>query len=267
MIDDQYRTVLRGSLSELAAATAFLTRLPAAWLGVAADRRPDFTIAARAFPGVGLLVGLVGTVVLLCANSLGLPVLASATVSIAATIALTGALHEDGLADTADGFGGGTTATRKLEIMRDSRIGTYGAVALVLSLLLRATLISTLLPYGGWLVATALIGAEIVSRAAIVHLWAALPPARFEGLASATGRPAREANLTAIGIAVVAALICGILGTGVVPVLIGLIVAALATYTFQLLCASQIAGQTGDTLGAAQQIALIAYLMAIVAAT
>ncbi|MCX5520340.1 adenosylcobinamide-GDP ribazoletransferase [Kaistia defluvii] len=267
MTDDQYRAVFRTSLFELAAATAFLTRLPAAWMGVAADRRPDFTIAARAFPGVGLLVGLVGAIVLLLAHALGMPLLASAALSLAATIALTGALHEDGLADTADGFGGGTTATRKLEIMRDSRIGTFGALALILSLLLRTTLVANLLPYGAWPVATALIGAEIVSRAAIVQLWAALPPARFEGLASATGRPSRDTSLTAIGIAVVAALICGAIGTGILPVVVALLVAGAATYAFQLLCALQIAGQTGDTLGAAQQVALVTYLMAIVAAT
>ena len=265
MTDDQYPTVFRASLSELAAATAFLTRLPASWMGVAAERRPDFTIAARAFPGVGLLVGLVGTIALLLASSLGLPTLASAALSLAATIALTGALHEDGLADTADGFGGGTTATRKLEIMRDSRIGTFGGVALILSLLLRANLLATLLPYGALTVATALIAGEIVSRAAIVHLWAALPPARFEGLASATGRPSRDTSLTAIGIAIIAALIAGLIGSGVFPVVVALIVAGLATYAFQMLCASQIAGQTGDTLGAVQQIALITYLMAIVA--
>ncbi|WP_336799999.1 adenosylcobinamide-GDP ribazoletransferase [Kaistia sp. MMO-174] len=267
MTDDPYPTLFRASLSELAAATAFLTRLPATWLGVASDRRPDFTVAARAFPGVGLIVGLVGAIALLLAHALGLPLLASAAVSLAATIALTGALHEDGLADTADGFGGGTTATRKLEIMRDSRIGTFGAVALVLSLLLRATLLANLLPYGAWPVATALVGAEIVSRAAIVHLWAALPPARFEGLASATGRPSRDTSLTAIAIAVVAALVCGAIGTGIFPVVVALVVAGLVTYAFQFLCASQIAGQTGDTLGAAQQIALVAYLIAIVAAT
>jgi adenosylcobinamide-GDP ribazoletransferase len=267
MTDDSYRTVFRTSLSELAAATAFLTRLPAARLGVAAERRPDFTIAARAFPGVGLLVGIVGALALLIASALGLPTIAAAALSLAATIALTGALHEDGLADTADGFGGGTTATRKLEIMRDSRIGTFGGVALVLSLLLRASLLAALLPYGAWPVATALIGAEIVSRAAIVQLWAALPPARFEGLASATGRPSRDTGLTAIGIAILAALICGAIGTGILPAVVALVVAGLAGYAFQRLCASQIAGQTGDTLGAVQQITLITYLMAIVASS
>src|SRR5690606_10305570 len=103
------------------------TRLPAAWLGVDPQRRPDFSVAARSFPLVGLLVGFVGAIVALVASGLNLPPLVAAILSLAATIKLTGALHEDGLADTADGFGGGATATRKLEIMRDSRIGTFGA--------------------------------------------------------------------------------------------------------------------------------------------
>jgi adenosylcobinamide-GDP ribazoletransferase len=265
MTDEPYRTMFRTSASEFAAATAFLTRLPASWLGVDPQSRPDFSVAARTFPLVGLLVGLVGAIAALFGASLGLPPLAAAVLSLAATVALTGALHEDGLADTADGFGGGTTASRKLEIMRDSRIGTYGGVTLVLSLLLRASLIATLLPYGALPVATALVAAEMVGRAAMVQLWAALPPARFEGLASSTGRPSSETRWSAIAIAVIAALIAGSLGTGFFDAVIALVVAGLASYAFQLLCASQIAGQTGDTLGAIQQVALISYLMAIVA--
>jgi adenosylcobinamide-GDP ribazoletransferase len=265
MTDEQVRTMFRTSASELAASTAFLTRLPAAWLGVDPNRRPDFRVAARTFPLVGVLVGLVGAIVALIASFLNLPPMVAAIVSLAATITLTGALHEDGLADTADGFGGGATATRKLEIMRDSRIGTFGGIALMLSLLLRASLIATLLPYGAMPVAMALIAAEVVSRAAMVQLWTALPPARFEGLASETGRPSSETRWTAIAIAVAAALIAGTLGTGLFDAVVALIVAGLASYAFQFACASQIAGQTGDTLGAAQQIALVTFLMAIVA--
>ena len=257
--------MFRTSASELAASTAFLTRLPAAWLGVDPQHRPDFRVAARTFPLVGLLVGIVGAIVALIASGLNLPPLAAAILSLAATIALTGALHEDGLADTADGFGGGATATRKLEIMRDSRIGTFGGIALILSLLLRASLIAALLPYGALPVAMALIPAEIVRRAAVVQHWPALPPARFEGLASEPGRPSSEPRWTAIAIAVIAPLNAGILGTGFFDAVVALIVAALASYAFQLACAWQIAGQTGDTLGAAQQIALVTFLMAIVA--
>jgi adenosylcobinamide-GDP ribazoletransferase len=264
---EQVRTMFRTSASELAAAAAFLTRLPAGWLGVDPNSRPDFSVAARTFPLVGLLVGVVGAVVALVADRLGLPPFAAAILSLAATITLTGALHEDGLTDTADGFGGGATATRKLEIMRDSRIGTFGGIALILSLLLRASLIAALLPYGAFALAMALISAEIVSRAAIVQLWASLPPARFEGLANDTGRPSSETRWIAVAIAVLAALLAGSLGTGVFETFVALIVAGLATYGFQLLCTAQISGQTGDTLGAAQQVALIAFLMAIVATT
>ena len=100
--------------------------------------------AAWAFPIAGIVVGLIGAVVYLFGLPNGLPPWPAAALSVAATMVITGCLHEDGLADTADGFGGGRTRELKLEIMRDSRIGAYGVCALVLSILLRVSALASL---------------------------------------------------------------------------------------------------------------------------
>src|SRR5262245_29575069 len=123
-------------LGDIRSAGAFLTRIPARLIGVDTSVAADFRRAARVFPLVGCLIGLVGGIVLWIALAIGMPALAAATLAVTATMALTGGLHEDGLADTADGFGG-ANAEQRLQIMDDSRIGTFGAAALVLTLLIR----------------------------------------------------------------------------------------------------------------------------------
>src|ERR1700679_2841440 len=115
---------------------AFLTRLP--FGQGTAGAQTDIARASWAFPIAGVIVGLIGGGVYALAYRLGLGVWPAAALCVAATLAVTGCLHEDGLADTADGFGGGATRERKLEIMPDSRLGAFGGTALALSLLLRA---------------------------------------------------------------------------------------------------------------------------------
>ncbi len=105
----------------------------------------ELSRALWAAPVVGAVVGgLVGAAVYGFAHSLHIPPLPAAALAVAATAAVTGALHEDGLADVADGFGGGATRERKLDIMRDSRIGTYGVCALMLSFMLRVGALASL---------------------------------------------------------------------------------------------------------------------------
>src|ERR1700683_1461312 len=133
---------LKERADELRASILFLTRLrygPAMPLDGAAVAR-----AAWAFPIAGILVGLIGAVVYLFAHRLGLPPWPSAALSVAATMAVTGCLHEDGLADTADGFGGGRTRELKLQIIHGRRNGGYGVCALTLSILLRVSAIASL---------------------------------------------------------------------------------------------------------------------------
>ncbi|MGH6905574.1 MAG: adenosylcobinamide-GDP ribazoletransferase, partial [Geminicoccaceae bacterium] len=128
--------MLADLLRDCKVALAFLTRLPVReeppWPAA------DLAASAPMFPVVGALIGLAGAIAYALATWLGLPPWPAAVGALATTIWLTGALHEDGFADVADGFGGGGTREAKLAIMRDPRIGSYGALALVLAVLARA---------------------------------------------------------------------------------------------------------------------------------
>ena len=150
-------------LRDVADALRFFTRLP---LPTPPDADFDFNRFAWAAPVAGAAVGLVGVAALGTARSLALPPPVAASLAVAALVAASGALHEDGLADVADGFGGGATRERKLAIMRDSRIGAFGAVALALSLILRVGAVSAALGQGFLAAAGALVLAAAASRRA-----------------------------------------------------------------------------------------------------
>jgi adenosylcobinamide-GDP ribazoletransferase len=255
------RAALAGWRDDVVAAARFLTRLPTD--AFAAPQSPfparPLAVAMRAFPLVGIIVGVVGWVVFALADALALPATICALLAVAATIAVTGALHEDGLADTADGFGGGVERIGKLAIMRDSRSGTYGVLALVFSLALRVASLAVLMPPRAGL---ALIAAHTVSRAGMPLVMRWLEPARDGGLGAAAGRPDDAAILWCLAIALVVALLCLGGGTG----LAGLVVAAAAMAGLAALARRQIGGYTGDVLGAAQQIGEIAMLLTAAAA-
>lgn len=168
----------------VSAAIGFLTRVPVR-REISAQ---DVARSAVFFPFVGAAVGAVTAGVALLAH-LALSPLLSAALAIAAATALTGALHLDGLADTADGLGG-RTRERRLEIMRDSRIGTFGAAAIGLDLLIKVAAVEQLVS-GGLL--PALIAAGAVSRASSVLLAGRLPYARESGTGGVLGRPSRLA--------------------------------------------------------------------------
>ncbi len=251
--------------ADFRAALAFLTLAPASAPGGTGGTRPNFRRGARAFPLVGAVVGLAGGLILILALRLGLSSLIAATLAVLATVLLTGALHEDGLADTADGFGGGDTRERKLAIMNDSRIGTYGAVALGFSLILRIATLAAIAPFGGIRAAAALVAAEAASRAMMVRFWCLAPAAKAGSLSEETGAPDEQAMYTALFIAAVIALIAIIPTSGFWAVLFGSFLLIAASIGFERLTASQIGGRTGDTLGACQQCAAAAFLIGIAA--
>jgi adenosylcobinamide-GDP ribazoletransferase len=264
MTDDPLRERTDTALADLRSALAFLTCFPPVVLGRPADRPFDFRRAARMFPLVGALIGAAGgIVVILSVGLLHLPALLAAGLAIAATVAVTGALHEDGLADTADGLGGGDSAMRKLEIMADSRIGTFGAVAVTLSVVLRVGALAALVPAGSFRAAAALIAAEAASRGAMVRLWHDLPAARPGGMADRAGPPDDRATLAAVlGSAVIVA-VAVVPTYGLWAALAGAVAVVATAFGLARLLANQIGGQTGDTLGACQQCAAIAFLAAI----
>ncbi len=232
----------------------FFTRLP---LPAIAWSAGDLATAIWAAPVVGAVVGAAGAAAYAAGDMLGLPPTAAAGLALAATMLLTGCLHEDGLADTADGFGGGSTRERKLEIMRDSRLGTFGVCALGLSLLLRW---SALAAIGDPVaVAWALVAAHAAGRAAMPAVMLALPPARPSGLAEAAGRPssAKAALAALLGVLALWPLGSTALFAGVV---------ALLAWSAVLgwLAMRQVGGHTGDVLGAVEQGGEIVILLAVV---
>jgi adenosylcobinamide-GDP ribazoletransferase len=237
---------------ELSAGVLFLTRLP---LPRHAHDARAVSRGVWAFPLAGFVVGLIGALAYALAHRLILFPWPAAALTIAATLAVTGALHEDGLADTADGFGGGDTRERKLDIMRDSRIGTYGVCALALSILIRADAIASLTDPA--LVAAALIAAHSGARAAMAAVMFFLPPARSDGLSFGAGQPSgtRAAIAAIIGVLIVA--VC----LGPAHALMAAIVLAIVVALLARLSMQQIGGQTGDVLGAVEQVGEIAILL------
>ena len=241
--------------NDLVAGAAFLTRLPVHRF--ASHETGLLARSMRAFPLVGIAVGLIGWAVFALAGALGLPVALSALLAVLATVLATGGLHEDGLADTADGFGGGDTAARKLQIMRDSRSGAFGVLALIFSIALRSAAIAGIAAVG-----PALIAAHAISRAAMPVLMRRLDPARTEGLGASAGQPDDAALLWCLAIAVIVALGC----LGILRGLLALVIVAVLLGLFAMLARRQIGGYTGDVLGAAQQIGEIAMLLCALAA-
>lgn len=254
---------------DLAACLRFYSRLPVPALPGEGDPHgaPDFRTAPRMLPLAGAILALPASLALLAAWGLGLGPFLAATLAAATGILVTGALHEDGLADVADGFGGGATRERRLEIMRDSRIGAYGGVALVLALALRIGALATLLDRTGAGTALALVLAAALSRIAALAPMALLAPARPDGAGAAVGRPSPATLGWAGASAVLLALIGAGLGLPLLGVALMLGLASLAAGAVTALARSRIGGQTGDVIGACQQAAEIAALLALVAAT
>ncbi|MGE0499830.1 MAG: adenosylcobinamide-GDP ribazoletransferase [Rhizobiaceae bacterium] len=243
-------------LTDLRVALVFFTRLP---LPHGADSDRPFASSLWAAPLAGLVVGLCGTIAYAIASGLGVPPAAAAAAALGAMLAATGCLHEDGLCDTADGLGGGRTKERKLEIMRDSRIGTFGASALAVALIARWSALATLPDAEA--VLWALVAAECGSRAVLPAFMAFTPAARNDGLAAAVGTVSRDVA----GVSVIlggAALLCLGVGTALFA---AFLLAALAI-ALRSLVMRLIGGQTGDTVGALQQGAEVIVLMAASAA-
>jgi adenosylcobinamide-GDP ribazoletransferase len=243
-------------LTDLRTAVAFLTRLP---MPHPQGAMPEhFVRAHRAFPLIGAAIG--GAVGLLCLalRAIGLPDLAAAALALGASALLTGALHEDGLADVADGFGGGRDVAAKLEIMRDSRLGTYGALILMVSFVAKLSALAAL-PDG--YVVQSLVAAHALGRGVLPFMAMSLDYARKDGLAANAGRPDSATALTAATIAVLIALVAlpwrDALGAA--------LVAAACAIGMAWLARRQIGGQTGDVLGGAEQLGETAILLLLAA--
>jgi adenosylcobinamide-GDP ribazoletransferase len=243
---------LEDRAEELKASVLFSTRLP---LARASPVAGSLAKAAWAFPVAGLVVGVIGALVYGLAHKCGLPGWPAAALAVTATVLATGCLHEDGLADTADGFGGGSSREQKLDIMRDARIGTFGVCALILSFLLRISALASL--PGAHAVLWALLASHAAARACMPAMMFLLPPARSDGLSFQAGRPPRDSVIAAAVLGFVILVISLGFGRGILALIFLLAVIALMTW----LSSSQIEGQTGDVLGALEQAGEIVVLL------
>jgi adenosylcobinamide-GDP ribazoletransferase len=248
----EYADTLQKMVVDLRIGISLCTRLPVGPAEPIGDG--DVARASWTFPIAGFLVGLAGALIYAIAIRLNVAPQPAAALALATTLLLTGAMHEDGLADTADSLGG-DNRERKLAIMRDSRIGTFGACALAISLLLRwSTLADIAEPR---FVALALICAHVAARACVPAFMHLVAPARSDGLSSGAGQPPFASVVTALLLGIASLLLAfgptGAMVTLLLLLLLALVLARLATRQF--------GGQTGDVLGALEQVCEAAVLL------
>lgn len=241
------------AISDIRIAMGLLTRIP---VGNSALPDGDAARSVWAFPLVGALLGLLSSGVAMLALTTGIGSDIAAALTLGFLVVVTGAMHEDGLADTADGLWGGWTRERRLEIMKDSAIGAYGVIAIVLSLIVRWKAISVLIAAG--VILPALILTAMAARAPMGVAMAYMPHARRGGLSANVGTSPRPAAWLGVAIAVVAALTFG----GVFG-LLAIACAAILAFVFARVAIGKIGGQTGDILGAMQQISEVTILIAL----
>jgi adenosylcobinamide-GDP ribazoletransferase len=244
---------LKDLVADLKVATSFVTIVPVASAKPAGDGA--IARATWALPVAGLLVGFAGAASFALASKLGLAPSMAALLALATTTLITGALHEDGLADTADGLGGGRTRERKLEIMRDSRIGSYGVCALIVSFGLRWSALAAIA--GPWAVTLALCAAHAAARAGVPAFMSLVAPARPDGLSAGAGAPPGRSVAASFALGTLALTLA--LGPG--KALAGLILLSLTGLILARLAIRQIGGQTGDILGAFEQACEILILL------
>jgi adenosylcobinamide-GDP ribazoletransferase len=242
----------------------FFTRLPISWPEDLPRER--ITRAFQAAPIVGLATGLIGALVYALAFwAFGGSVHICATLAVAAQILSTGAFHEDGFADFFDGVGGGQTSEKRLEIMRDSRIGTFGSVALLLAVILKIFLIAEIAQI--WQAGLALIISGTLARVALVQFMAMVKPAAENGVSADVGQPTTFETTTATiigavvsGISVVLAFQLGF----IMPAIGAVAGAALGAIVIAAVSKKHLGGQTGDALGASAVAAELGALAGIV---
>jgi adenosylcobinamide-GDP ribazoletransferase len=246
-----------GLFADLVMAVRFFSVLPT---GDAPHEPPVLARIALALPFASVLIGL-GPALLVCLLPLiGMPALFAAGLAVGVMVFLTGAMGEDALADSADGLFGGHSRERRLEIMKDSRHGTYGVVAIGLTLILRIGGLGTLAAINPLAAGALLLASTTLGRSVGLFLSARLPPARTDGAGAAAGQLPMRHFVFGAGMALVLLVILA----GPFAGYIGIILAALAAtgviWGWTALCAHKVGGQTGDLAGAGMVLVELAVL-------
>ncbi|WP_321384292.1 adenosylcobinamide-GDP ribazoletransferase [Rhizobium sp.] len=241
-------------ITDLARSLGFLSRFPVAGRFFE-GHSGEMSRTPRAFPLAGVVIAAPAGLFLTLLLGFGAGATLAAFAAVTLQILLSGGLHEDGLADCADGLGGGASREKALEIMKDSRVGSYGVLALLLSVGIKvsaiASLINKLEPIN---VVLCLIGMAALSRALMVWHWHALPAARPDGVAASLGKPDDQSLYTALLFGLGIATMAIVPFAGFHPLVVSVVISVASAYGFQHYVSRRLGGQTGDTIGATQQI-------------
>jgi adenosylcobinamide-GDP ribazoletransferase len=247
---------------DLIMALRFFSRLPT---GSRPHERPDLSRIALAVPFASLVIGVFPAFLLLGGGLTGLPKLFVAGIAVAASAIITGAMAEDAIADAADGLFGGSTRDRRLEIMKDSRHGTYGVVALCLFLLLRVVALAALDDADPIAAGAVWLAAMLMARSGALWLTVALPPARPNGASATAGRASPPAFAIGAVFALILSMLFSAPSAGLMGFALAVALLAVLAWGWSLLCQRLVGGQTGDLIGALQALlevaALAAFLM------
>lgn len=240
----------------------FYSRIP---LSQRPHRAPDLSRIALALPFTSVALGMGPALLLLVLIGLGLPAVYAAALAVASAVIITGAMSEDGLADAADGLFGGATAEQRLEIMKDSRHGTYGVAALCLFLVLRVVAIGAIAgahPLAG---AATWLAALVLARSGALWLSVVLPSARREGVSATAGRVTRRSFAMGAVFALIVSFVLAGPAVSVLGLVLALALAVGVTVGWAWLCERLVGGQTGDLIGALQALIEIAVLTVFIA--
>lgn len=258
------RALRQSPLGDCAAAFLLLSRIPVTWYRFPEDRPPDFISSLWAFPVVGLVIGAVAGACLMLAEILLLPPIVSAAIGLLVLAFLSGAMHEDGLADMADGFGGGRDVESKIRIMHDSRIGSYGVMALILASAARiGLLIACLDRFDGLQLVMFISFIQAASRFQPVAQLSAFSISPHASLAHLTGQP----GPVRLVVATLIWLLPLIWLVGVATALLMAVPVIAMTLWIGSLAMRQVGGLTGDVMGATTIIGEIALLACWVSVT
>lgn len=254
---------LRDYTDDIVRGVGFLSRIPMPGRFFV-EHDGSLSRAVRAFPVAGMLIALPSAALFATLLAGNADPLLAAALALTLQALLTGALHEDGLSDTADGVGGGRDRESALRIMKDSRIGSYGAVSLILSFAIRgaalAALAQTVTPT---VAGVAMLGAAALNRAAMVWHWSLLPPARTDGVAASAGEPEPAATIVALASGGGIAFLLMLPAMSILATLFAIALCVAVAFGFTRYISARIGGHTGDTIGATQQLTEIMSLSAL----
>lgn len=235
----------------------FFSRLPT---GDSPFEKPNLNRIAVGLSFTSVAIGFLPALLMMITAWLGVPSYFAASLGVAAMLVASGAMADDALGDSADGLIGGATIERRLEIMKDSRHGTYGVAAIGLYLLLRVTAIGAVAAYNPLAAGAIWLASTVIGRSASLWVSVALPNAREGGASASVGRVSRKAFFGGMAFAVLLAFVLAAPFTSVVAVILSLAAAAGVAAAWVWTCRKLIGGQTGDLIGALQALIEVAVL-------